>query len=69
MSVKHLYKNSLNLNLKVSVSPFRLVQILDDFETQNSNTYHSYLLTEDGVSDSPVISNVGPQHRSTIMGL
>jgi hypothetical protein len=45
---------------------FWVVVRLEDFNTQNSNTYHSYLLSSGGLNTTPIISNVGPYYYHTL---
>ena len=45
---------------------FWIVVRLEDFNTQNSNTYHSYLFTSSGLNMNPVVSNVGSSYYNTL---
>ena len=45
---------------------FWIVVRLEDFNIQNSNTYHAYLLNSSGLNMTPVISNVGPSYYHTL---
>ena len=45
---------------------FWIVVRLEDFNIQNSNTYHAYLLTSSGLNMTPIVSNVGPYYFHTL---
>ena len=45
---------------------FWVVVRLEDYYSQNSNTYHSYLLSSSGLNTTPVVSQVGPLYYHTL---
>ena len=45
---------------------FWVVVRLEDFNIQNSNTYHAYLFSSSGLNITPIISNVGPYYYHTL---